>query len=168
MFCEIEFLPVGTGARPGDAIIVRYGDPSNYRIMVVDGGIEETGEQMVAHLKTWFGWNVHVADVVLTHSDADHASGLRTVLRELPVGTLWMHVPWIHAAEALPLFRSKAWTVDGLTAAIKKEYDIIGELVDIAVEKRIPINLPFEGVNIGPFRVLNPTRYAYVHLLPLT
>jgi beta-lactamase superfamily II metal-dependent hydrolase len=166
MFCEIEFLPVGTGSRPGDAIVVRYGDPANYQLMLVDGGIEETGELIVSHLKTWFGNNVRIADVVLTHSDADHASGLRNVLHELPVATLWMHLPWAHAAEARPLFKNKAWTVDGLTTAIKKEYDIISEIVDIATEKRIPINLPFEGFNIGPFRILNPTRYAYIHLLP--
>ena len=26
MNCEIEFLPVGDGCKPGDAIVVRYGD----------------------------------------------------------------------------------------------------------------------------------------------
>lgn len=26
MNCEIEFLPVGSGSKAGDAIVVRYGD----------------------------------------------------------------------------------------------------------------------------------------------
>jgi glyoxylase-like metal-dependent hydrolase (beta-lactamase superfamily II) len=82
MFCEVEFLAVGDGTRPGDAIIVRYGDPNHYGLMVVDGGTANCGESLVAHLKKHFGQFVALEHVVLTHSDADHASGLREVLRE--------------------------------------------------------------------------------------
>jgi glyoxylase-like metal-dependent hydrolase (beta-lactamase superfamily II) len=75
--CEIEFLAVGSGSKPGDTIIIRYGEPDNYALMVVDGGTSDSGTAMVAHLKKHFGNNVSLAHVVLTHSDADHASGLR-------------------------------------------------------------------------------------------
>jgi hypothetical protein len=54
----------------------------------------------------------------------------------------------------------------GLAAAIRTEYDIVSEIVDIGIARKIPIYLPFEGAAIGPFRVLNPTRYAYNYLLP--
>lgn len=34
MNCEIEFLPFGEGCKPGDAIVVRYGDANGYDLMV--------------------------------------------------------------------------------------------------------------------------------------
>lgn len=166
MYCEIEFLAVGEGSKPGDAIIVRYGEPNAYELMVIDGGHAETGETLVSHLKKHFGDDVSLAHVVLTHSDADHASGLREVLREIPVKNLWLHIPWLLAEEARHLFKDKRWTQDGLTAAIKNEYDIISEIVDIAVAAKCKIYYPFQGSTIGPFRVLSPNRAAYVHLLP--
>lgn len=166
MFCEIEFAPVGEASKPGDAIIVRYGDPQNYELMLVDGGTNETGEKLVAHLKKHFGEHVQLAHVVLTHSDADHACGLREILGGIPVGKLWLHIPWLVAADARHLFKNKSWTVANLEAAIKKEYDLIGELVDLATEANVEVSMPFQGASIGPFRVLSPSRQTYVHLVP--
>jgi len=166
MLCEIEFLAVGTGSRPGDAIIIRYGECDAYELMIVDGGTNETGESMVAHLNKHFGKDVRLAHVVLTHSDLDHGSGLREVLRNVPVANLWLHIPWLIAAEARHLFKNKSWTEDGLRNAVKKEYDIINEIVDLAIYTGCNVHYPFQGEIIGPFRVLSPSRYAYVHLLP--
>jgi hypothetical protein len=47
---EIDFLPVGNGDKSGDAIAVRYGEPGNYKVMVVDGGTKESGQALVAHI----------------------------------------------------------------------------------------------------------------------
>jgi hypothetical protein len=33
VICEIEFLPVGTGSKAGDAIILRYGTPVDFNPM---------------------------------------------------------------------------------------------------------------------------------------
>jgi glyoxylase-like metal-dependent hydrolase (beta-lactamase superfamily II) len=82
MLCEIEFLPVGDGEKAGDAIVLRYGYPTGYRLMLIDGGHEATGDQIVAHLRKQFGPYPALEHVLLTHSDADHASGLRTVLQK--------------------------------------------------------------------------------------
>jgi len=162
MNCEIEFLAVGSGSKPGDAIIVRYGEENAYELMVVDGGNNEAGEAMVAHLKKYFGEGVALSHVVLTHSDADHASGLREVLREIPVENLWLHIPWMHLDDALPFFKNENLTSD----AIKKEYDIVSEIVEIAESRGCTIYPAFQGSTIGPFTVLNPSKYAYVRLLP--
>jgi beta-lactamase superfamily II metal-dependent hydrolase len=166
MHGEIEFLAVGSGAKPGDAIIVRYGDQTTYKLMLVDGGTSETGDKIVAHLKKHFGPTAALEHVLLTHSDADHASGLRAVLREIPVSNLWLHVPWLLSAEAIHLFKDKRWTPEGLSAAIKKEYDIVSEIFDLASSKHIAMFYPFQGYDIGPFRILSPNKYAYLHLLP--
>ena len=88
MICEIEFMPVGTGSKAGDAIILRYGTPVDFKLMLIDGGTAETGDEIVAHLRKHFGLGARLEHVVLTHSDADHASGLRTVLEQIPVSNL--------------------------------------------------------------------------------
>jgi len=116
--CEIEFLPVGDSSKPGDAIVVRYGDASSYELMIVDGGNLDSGKLLVEHIRVQFGKSAQISHVLLTHSDADHASGLREVLRELPVKNLWLHVPWLLASETRALFKDKRWTDDGLRDAI--------------------------------------------------
>jgi beta-lactamase superfamily II metal-dependent hydrolase len=166
MNCEIEFLPVGDASKPGDAIVVRYGTINSYELMIVDGGNLDSGELLVEHVRKQFGRDAVVSHVVLTHSDADHASGLRKVLQELPVSNLWLHIPWLLAEEARHLFKDKRWTENGLRDAIKREYDIISEIVDLAVAANCRIYYPFQGCNIGPFHVLSPSRYAYLRLLP--
>lgn len=166
MKCEIEFLAVGKGTKAGDAIIIRYGDVEAYQLMLIDGGHAETGDNLVAHLKKHFGPNPVLEHVVLTHSDADHASGLRTVLQEIKVNNLWLHVPWLLAEEARDLFKDKRWTQDGLRQKIKTEYDIISELFDLAQAAGCKMYYPFAGSDIGPFKILSPSREAYRYLLP--
>ena len=166
MNCEIEFLAVGSDSKAGDAIVARYGYETDYKLMLIDGGMAETGGEIVAHLKKYFGAIVELENVLLTHSDADHASGLRTILEEIPVKNLWLHVPWLLSAEAIHLFKDKRWTQEGLSAAIKKEYDIVSEIFDLASSNGCGMYYPFEGSNIGPFRALSPDKYAYLHLLP--
>lgn len=166
MNCEIEFLAVGTGSKPGDAIILRYGDVNAFQLMLVDGGTAETGDKIVAHLKRYFGPYVELEHVLLTHSDADHASGLRPVLKEIQVKNLWLHVPWLLSAEAIHLFNDKRWTADGLSAAIKKQYDIVSEIFDLANAQRSKMFYPFQGYDIGPFRILSPNKPTYLYLLP--
>jgi len=75
MLCEVEFLAVGDGSRPGDAIIVRYGDPAAYQLVVVDGGTANCGETLVVHLKKHFGALVSLEHVVLTRAAAEAVDG---------------------------------------------------------------------------------------------
>lgn len=166
MNCEIEFMPVGSGAKAGDAIVIRYGAPSSYELIVVDGGTLDSGATLVAHLQSNFGPEAVISHVVLTHPDADHASGLRTLLKEMPVKNLWMHLPWRHAAASRPYFANKNWTDEGLAAAIEKEYDLLQEIVGIAISKAIPIYEPFVGSTVGPFQILSPHKGIYERLMP--
>jgi beta-lactamase superfamily II metal-dependent hydrolase len=163
--CEIEFLPVGEASKAGDAIVIRFGDSSAYELMVVDGGTVESGKALVEHVRSQFGAGAVISHAVLTHPDGDHASGLREVLQGLPVRNLWLHVPWIHAAEALPYFAHKGWTEKSLSAAIRKEYSLVEELLAIAAQRRMNVFEPFSNDVIGPFRVLSPHRNVYPALL---
>jgi beta-lactamase superfamily II metal-dependent hydrolase len=166
MKCEVEFLPVGDGEKAGDSIVIRYGEDNDYNVMVVDGGTLEAGEKMVEHIHSEFPQVQVIEHVVLTHADADHASGLRKLFGEFEIRTLWMHVPWVHALEAKHLFQDKTLSDDKLSKKIKDEYDILSELWDLAVEHGTQIRYPFAGAQIGPFIVLSPTKAAYLHLLP--
>lgn len=166
MACEIEFLPVGEGSKAGDAIVVRYGTPTDFQLMLIDGGFEDTGAKIVDHLRSQFGATASLAHIVLTHADVDHASGLREVIRQIPVANIWMHIPWLLAPEVRHLFKNKNFTDSGLTAAIKKEYDILADIIDLGLVHKCNFYYPFTGSIIGPFRVLSPTRFAYTRLLP--
>ena len=164
MNCEIEFLPVGEASKGGDAIIVRYGYERDYRLMLIDGGHTATGKMVVEHLRRWHGDEARLEHVLLTHSDADHASGLRTVLEEVPVANLWLHVPWLRAEPSL--FLDAKWTADGLRKRIKDDYDIISEILDLAAANGSNIYEPFAGGQIGPFQILSPSLRQYTYLVP--
>jgi beta-lactamase superfamily II metal-dependent hydrolase len=164
--CEIEFLPVGDGSKPGDAIVIRYGDVNAYALMVVDGGNLDSGAAVVEHIRAEFGTNSVISHVVITHPDGDHASGVREILDGLPVKNLWLHVPWASATAARPYFLDKRWTDAGLTEAIRKEYDLLGEIVATALERKIKVYEPFAGDSVGPFHVLSPVKGIYPLLLP--
>jgi len=166
MNCEIEFLPVGEKSRAGDAIVVRYGEENAYGLMLIDGGTEATGDEIIAHIRSNFGQNSYFNHVLLSHTDGDHASGLRDVLRQVRVVDLWLNIPWDFAQEAINLFSDKRWTVDGLTAKVREAYPVIIEIVELAVAQGTKLHFAFAGTAIGPFTVLSPSRAHYVHLVP--
>jgi beta-lactamase superfamily II metal-dependent hydrolase len=165
MNCEIEFLPVGDGCKPGDGIVVRYGDANGWELMVIDAGNLDCGKAIVSHVQNAFGNDAVISHAVVTHPDADHASGMREVLAGLPVTNLWLHLPWQFAAAARPYFANKNWTDQGLAQELRSEYGIIGELVDLAAENKISVYQPFAGMSIGPFRVLSPFQNLYPYFL---
>lgn len=166
MGCEIEFLPVGSASKPGDAIIIRYGNSLSYSLMTIDGGNLESGKLVVEHVKKYFGANAVISHAVLTHPDADHASGLREVLDGLPVKNVWLHMPWAFVTDARKYLADKKSSDDALVGKIIKEYDIITDVVSMAVNKNIAIHMPFAGDTIGPFHVLSPHKMFYTALMP--
>lgn len=163
---EVEFLPVGEKSRAGDAIAVRFGEPNNFQLVVVDGGTTASGETLMAHLTSICGGSVPIVrDLIITHPDIDHSSGARVILEKADVRCVWTHVPWWHAEAILPHLQDSRWTVDGLTTRLKAEYDVINEIVAMAGRKGIPVMEPFAGAVIGPFTVLSPPRHIYPQLV---
>ena len=163
---EIEFLPVGDASKAGDAIVIRYGKPDGWWLMTIDGGELNSGEQTVAHIKKQFGEHAHVNHAVLTHCDADHASGLREILKGVQVNSLWMNLPWSVVPEARQFFADKSSTNDQLIKRVAREYDIIQEIVSLAEERNVPIYPVYAGTKIGPFIALSPHRTFYQALVP--
>jgi beta-lactamase superfamily II metal-dependent hydrolase len=169
MSLEVEFLPVGEGSKAGDCIVIRYGAPGAYELMVVDGGTTDSGKALVAHIRKHFPEANRIAHVVLTHADLDHASGLRELFGEFSIGRLWMHVPWILARDVAGRFEGSP-TPDAIEKTVRAAYNVLDELVDLAAAHKVPIEMPFSSttapVTIGPFTVLSPSREQYLDLLP--
>jgi beta-lactamase superfamily II metal-dependent hydrolase len=163
MKCEIEFLPVGDASKAGDAIVIRYGEPDAFWLMTIDGGNIDSGELVVEHIRKEFGPHAYISHAVLTHSDADHASGLRHILREIEVKALWMNAPWWFVDETRPYFLDKA--DQRLQQKIASEYDLIMEILKIAQNRKTSIHSAFAGAQIGPFHVLSPHREFYMALV---
>jgi beta-lactamase superfamily II metal-dependent hydrolase len=162
-YFEIDFLDVES-KKSGDAIAIRYQVGQYWYVHVVDGGFQATGDSVVNHINQYYGNPTLINNVVLTHSDGDHAGGLRTVLESYRVEALWMLRPWSYAAELLHRFPRVA-SVANLERILRDAYPNIAALEEIAVRRRIPIVEPFQGARIGAFRVLAPSRQRYLDLI---
>jgi beta-lactamase superfamily II metal-dependent hydrolase len=163
MIYEVDFLPIGEGS--GDAIVVRYGDESEgYALHVIDGGRTETTETIIKHINDFYP-GYHINHMVLSHADDDHATGLVGVLEQFAVGELWMNRPWLYADQILHHFHGN-FTLQGLIDDIKNRHPYLVELERLAIEKGTKINEVFQGMQIGAFTVLAPTRERYINSIP--
>jgi beta-lactamase superfamily II metal-dependent hydrolase len=165
MGVEIDFLPVGDGARSGDAIALRYGDAlRGYRVMIIDGGTKEAGERLVHHVRQVYGTN-RADDVLNTHPDGDHASGLTVVVEQLQVGRMWMHRPWNYAESIRHLFHDGRITDNSLEQRFREALQSAHELEAVTMARQIPISEPYQGAWVGPFIVLSPNVDWYLREL---
>lgn len=165
---EIDFLAVGENSNSGDAITLRYGnfttDPTAQRVIVIDGGYAGNGDEVVAHVKRYYGAD-RVDLVVSTHPDQDHIGGLAAILDELEVGELWMHRPWEHAQRIHDMFEDGRITDESLGRRFRASMDQAWELERKARRMGIPIIEPFAGTSDGRLCVLSPTEQYYEELL---
>jgi beta-lactamase superfamily II metal-dependent hydrolase len=170
MAYEIDYIPVGDGDKGGDAIALRFGNlagPRNEQsVVVIDGGFKESGEQLVKHVKNYYGTE-RLDLVISTHPDADHASGLSVVLENMSVGQLAMHRPWEHAAEIKNLFKSGRITASGLEERLEKSLQNASDLEALANKKGIQIVEPFQGMTgfNNAVLILGPSQDYYEALL---
>lgn len=160
-FYELDFRDVET-KKSGDAIALRYEINGQKFVHIVDTGYQATGPGLVKHVVDVYETNV-VDHLVITHCDGDHTGGAVHVLENLSVGALWMLRPWEYADELIDRFDVE--TVNGLRRRLRQIY---WQLVDIekkALELGVPILDPFQGAQIGAFKVLAPSRERYLDLI---
>ena len=154
----------GGSAFSGDAIAIRHRQNNSDCIYVVDGGYADDGQKLVDHISKYYGNPSDIDHVVLTHPDADHASGLATVLKEFNIGCLWMNRPWKHVDELMARFE-RYQDRDRLIARLKRDFPKAAELEEIADDKSIEIKDAFLGTWIGKFTVLSPSKATYLDLV---
>ena len=162
-FFEIDFLDIES-AKSGDAIPLRYEIEGEATIHVVDGGFQDSGDKVVAHIRKYYGEPDFIERVIVTHPDGDHAGGLRKVLEEFEVGELWILRPWLYAEELIDRF-SRFTSVENLRKRLKEIYPNLTALEEIAAENGVPICEPFQGATIGMFTVLAPSKARYLDLV---
>lgn len=154
---ELDFLPVesedGGGTKSGDAIAGRFWLPDGSpRTLVVDAGYSAIGEDIVDHIRSFYGTE-RVDLVVSTHPDADHLNGLLHVLEDMDVGELLVHQPRNHLAPDEVKFFSNIEKVDAVIKA--------------AVSRGVTVTEPFVGLTRwdGLFRILGPSIGYYETLI---
>ncbi len=163
---EIFFLPVGEGTKSGDALVMQYGQDWSKQIMVVDGGNLASGDNAVAHINRYFNNPSVVEHVVCTHQDGDHSSGLRRIIENFEVRNLWIHQPWLYAAQLVGAFRHN-WSANGLYNHLRNDaFPIVASLCDLAEEHGVTLREPFAGLAIGPFHVVAPNKDRFLSLVP--
>jgi len=162
-FYEIDFWDVESD-KSGDAISMRYRIGEKVYVHVVDGGYQSTGESLVHNIQKYYGEVKKIDHVVATHNDGDHSGGLRPILENFEIGTLWMLRPWIYAEELLDRFENYE-SAEYLRRKLRSLYPNLAALEDIANEKGIEIREPFQGQNIGAFSVLAPTKSRFLDLV---
>jgi beta-lactamase superfamily II metal-dependent hydrolase len=163
MTFEVDFLPVGDSY--GDAIVIRYGDDgAGYCLHVVDGGRTDTAQTIIKHIEKYYP-SYFINHMVVSHADNDHACGLIGVLDHFHVEHLWMNRPWLYAAEIIQHFHGN-FTLQGLIDDIRERHSYLVKLEELALAKGTQIHEVFQGVQIGRFTVLAPSRKRYVELIP--
>lgn len=162
-FFEIDFLGVET-KKSGDAIAIRYEQAGTTTIHVVDAGYTASGESLRDLINKYYGNPGFINRVIATHNDGDHSRGLVAILESFEVGELWMLRPWEYAEELIDQFTTYS-SVAHLRGELRRAYANLAALEDIALKKGIPIYEPFQGAQIGAFRVMAPTRERFLKLV---
>lgn len=167
MAFEIDYIPVGTGEKGGDAIAIRYGDfssPITQNVVVIDGGTKDSGKALVKHITEHYG-TTHVDLVIASHLHNDHISGLSEVLENLTVRKLALHCPWDYT-KAIQKMTNTSATQRGLETRLEKSLSMLSTLTDLADEKGVSIIQPFAGEQIHDgLYVLGPSKEYYQQLL---
>lgn len=161
-YYEIDFRQVHT-SKSGDAIAIRYQIGTQWYVHLVDGGYSTTAPDVAKFIGDTYGTDF-VNHIVVTHPDRDHAEGLAPILEQFRVGALWMLRPWEYAMQLYPYFPLYQ-SVEAVAKRLQEEYPYIYDLEKIARRRGIAIHEPFQGVYIGPFRVLAPSPARYLQLV---
>lgn len=168
---EIDFIGVASEVKKdADAVVFRWQDDvGNYKIAIYDGGLQAHGEKMVQHLNEYYfsKYDKKVIDcVICSHSDLDHASGLKSILDEFEVKKLYMNRPWLYVDDVWNAVKDGRITKDSLIRRLKENYKYISDLEDIANEKGIDICEAFQGKVIEDrLEILSPSKDFYLELM---
>ena len=162
-FIEIDFIEAGE-QRSGDAIAMRRGQGDFACIYVVDGGYAADGQKLIDHIREHYGPHYYIDHLVLTHPDADHATGLETVLERMHVANLWMNRPWQHVDVLMPMFKHYQ-NRDRLITRLRDAFEKVAELEAIARARGIEPLDAFQGSRIGEFTILSPSYWTYLQLV---
>jgi hypothetical protein len=177
MAYEIDFIGVGESVKKdSDAIAFRWLDEEGiYRIGVYDGGFKANGDKLDEHLNTYYfnevedGEDKVIDCVICSHPDGDHAIGLKKILNEFKVKTLYMNRPWLYIDDVKDSVNDGRITRKSLEQHFKNDdYAYIGDLEEAAEDNGVEIHEAFQGdVIMDKLMVLSPSRELYIQLMKI-
>ena len=167
---EIDFLPVGEKSASGDAILFRYKEDGEYKIILIDGGHKEsdgvkTSDRILKHLRTYYYPDVasdkemRIDHIICSHPDNDHVGGLQEVMEQCNVTTLWVNDPTDYVTHSNLADESNA------DSFCKGDADTVTELIEVADGNAINVKSPKQGAQIGPLVVASPSSAFYSNLV---
>ena len=148
---EIAFHSVGEGGPGGDAITIIYEINGQKVLDIVDCGTIEAGEKIVERMQGDHP-GLGVRNIVCTHGDQNHLSGLRTIIEELGAQNVYVNFPW-------------HYTNDATSSRLKKNFGTLAEF-----EKTISnlnVQPALQGTQAGMFTILTPSEERYRELAPI-
>jgi beta-lactamase superfamily II metal-dependent hydrolase len=161
---QIDFIPVDSGEKSGDAITARIRKNGIDTIYVIDGGTKDSGTKIVEHIQKYYSTD-KVDYLINTHPDSDHASGLSVVVENLDIGEIWLHQPWNITDEVIGFIKDGRVTENSLSERLEEGLKQASILKDLANDRGIPLFEPYQGESIGDFTVLSPSKSWYRELL---
>lgn len=142
-------------------------DTDSDTIHIIDGGFQETADDMIAHINKYYGENVWITSILCTHTDQDHASGLVSFIEKapFPICEIFINRPWLYANELIDEVKDKRTTPDSLVTKLKEAYPYVVQIEELALQKKIKITECFQGTRIGAFHACAPSKQRYLQCL---
>lgn len=167
---ELDFVGVPNAKKDADAIGLRWrNDKGQYVAGVYDGGFEEHAKQLSEIIDKYYFENasLSVLDfVICSHSDEDHASGLRYILENIAVKNLYINLPWLYIDELWPYVNDGRITKNSFEKQLREQYKYLDDIEKIACNKGVQIHPTFTGDIIEErLTVLSPTKGFYLKQL---
>lgn len=170
MAYELDFIGVNKKTDDATAIGIRWKKPDGgYTVGVFDGGTAAYGEVLKDHMIQYYfnGQKGGYIDfVICSHPHGDHATGLKAILENFEVGTLYMNCPWDYADELYDRIKDHRMTPKTLAEHLRAIYDKTAALEEIAQKRGIEICSVFEGdVIADKLIVLSPSKEFYLDMI---
>lgn len=170
---EIDVIGVSAdqAEKDADAMAMRWYDESygRYIVGVFDGGLKAHGEELARIMKTYYssgGQKPYIDFIICSHPHEDHAVGLRTILEEFDVGTLYVNCPWDYVDDVWNTIHDGRRTKESVKRYLREKYSYIDALEQLAVERGVPVREIFQGdIIMDRLYVLSPSREFFLEQL---
>lgn len=120
-------------AEEGDFMWIEYGDENSFSHILIDGGVEVTGNVYAKIVNEIYERNEFIEAIILTHIDYDHIQGVLVGIEQLPKEILKKVVKRI-------MFNTAKGIMNKRTAQINEE---------LCWDNKIQVNTSTEGYGVG-------------------
>lgn len=173
---EVDFLPASQ-SQSGDCILLRVGsfsyDPrqrNNQIVIMIDSGFSGCSNDIRRHLTEYYRTS-RIDYVFITHPDADHISGLNTLLDDtsIDIGTIVVHDPWNHVNSVFSRTQDGRRTRKSIKGKFEETLKILDQVFEKMEKRRVPTQEAFAGgfLSLGEYEltILGPSKGYYEYVL---